>query len=61
MESKHDALLATDLLLVVGVDQEGEHDPVHAQGGLHHVRDVSLSLEVVEVRKVPPRGLLVSG
>ena len=49
MEAQHDALAALDLLLVVGVDHEGERAAVGAGGRLDHVRDVALAGARVDV------------
>ena len=43
VQLQHRALLARDLLLVVGVDEEGERRAVGAGGRLDHVRDVALA------------------
>ena len=43
MEGQRDALLATDLLLAVGVDQERERRAVRAAGGLDDPRDEALA------------------
>ena len=59
MEPEHHPLLAADLFFVVGVDQQGEHDPVDPERRFHHVRQVSLALEIVKIRKIPPRRLLM--
>ena len=49
VEAQHHALLAPDLLLAVGVGQEGEQRPVHARRRLDDVgHDVLLAL-LVEV------------
>ena len=39
VQRQRDALLATDLLLAIGVDQEGERGPIRAAGGLDDPRD----------------------
>ena len=49
MQPEHRPLLAPDLVLVVGVDQEREHRPVGAGGRLDHVRDVALLGRRVDV------------
>ena len=49
MELEHGARLALDLLLVVGVDEEGERRAVGAGGRLDDVRDVALAAGLVEV------------
>src|SRR5215212_4356759 len=59
VELEDGTLLAADLLLGVGVYQEGEHHAVGADGWLHDVGDVALARGLVEVREVLARVLLV--
>ncbi len=49
MQAQHGALLALDLLLVVGVDEERQRGAVGAGGRLDDVRDVPLAGGLVEV------------
>ena len=49
VQPQHGALLALDLVLVVGVDEEGEHRAVGAGGRLDHVRARSAPGRRVEV------------
>ena len=43
VQAQHGALLAADLVLVVGLAQQREHGPAEAGGGLDHVREVALA------------------
>ncbi len=60
MEAEHDAGLALDLLLAVGVRQQREGDAVRAGGGLDDVRQVALVGGLVEVLELLARELLVA-
>ena len=57
VERQRHARLAADLLLAVGVDQEGERRPVGAGGGLDDPRDEVLVGRRVEVLEVLAAGL----
>ena len=46
VQAQHDALAAGDLLLVVGVAEEGQERAVGARGGLDHVRHVALAVRL---------------
>src|SRR5690606_29689085 len=59
VEAQHHTGLALDLLLPVGVHQQGEGHPVGAGGGLHDVGQVPLVRGLVEVLELLPRILLV--
>ena len=57
VQPQHGARLAADLVLVVGVDEEGQHRPVGAGGGLDHVGDVALAAGGVDVLELLARVL----
>ena len=61
VEPQHRPLLALDHVLVVGVDQEGEHRPVDSGRGLDHVGHVALARGRVDVLELLPRVLGVLG
>ena len=61
VQLEHGARLALDLLLVVGVDEEGERRAVGAGGRLDDVRDVALARLLVEVLELLARVLGVLG
>ena len=56
---EHDAGLALDLLLAVGVHQQRERHPVGAGRGLHDVGEVALVRRLVEVLQLLAGVLLV--
>ena len=60
MQAQHRALAARHLLLVEGVDHEGERAAVRARGGLDHVRDVALARRRVDVVELLARELGVT-
>ncbi len=51
METKHHPLLAANLLLTIGIGEEGQQGPVHARRGLDDVGDHVLFSLLVEVRE----------
>ena len=61
VQAQHRARLALDLVLVVGVDEEGQRRAVGAGGGLDHVRDVALAGGGVDVLELLARVLGVLG
>ena len=61
VELEHRPLLARDLLLVVGVDEEGERRAVGAGRRLDHVRDVALLRRRVDVLELLAGVLRVLG
>ena len=54
-------LLGIHHLLVIGVHQEGQGDPVGAQGGLDYIGDVVLAALLVKVGLILAGGVLVGG
>ena len=61
VQPQHGALLAADLVLVVGVAQQREHRAADAGGRLDHVRDVALARLGVEVLELLAGELAVLG
>ncbi len=55
VQPQHGAPLPLDLVLVVGVGEEGQHGPVDSQRGLDHVRHVALAARAVDVLELLAR------
>ena len=61
VQAQHRALLALDLVLVVGVDKEREHRAIDAGRGLDHVRHVAVAGRGVDVLELLAGELRVLG
>ncbi len=61
MQPQHHALLAAHLLLPIGIGHQCQDQPVHAQGGLHHVGQVLFASLGVGVGRLLLGKLLVLG
>ncbi len=48
MQPQHGPRVAVEVLLVVGVDEEGQRGAIGAGGGLDHVRHVALAAALIE-------------